>query len=80
MNKFNEFLQYNKENVGKFSVATAVIYILSFLVTYNYFRMRSELSLEASWPKGLWVAAIATVIIVIGVDVILFFVSAHERR
>jgi hypothetical protein len=80
MSTFNEFLLYNKENAMKFSIITVIIYILSFLVTYNVFRMRIGLTIEASWPKGLWVAAIATVIIMIGVDILLFFVSAHERR
>ena len=75
---FKEFVRYNKLRIFKIILYSVIILYLSFLFCYNYYRTDLSFSLDLSWLYGFVLALIITVIIVLSVDILGFYINIRR--
>ena len=75
---FKEFLRYNRLRIFKLILYGLIIVYLLFLICYNIYRINLGYSLELSWIYGFLSALITTIIIVLSIDVLSFFLKIRK--
>ena len=75
---FKEFVRYNKLRIFKIILYSVIILYISFLFCYNYYRTDLSFSLDLSWLYGFVLALIITVIIVLSVDILGFYINIRR--
>lgn len=75
----SEFVVYNKRILKKLIPIGLIILYLVFLVSYNYFRVFLSYSIESSWIFGFITALILSVILILGIDGLLFYIKKRRE-
>lgn len=73
----SEFKKYNKKIWKKLIFITIIILYFSFLITYNYWRINLNYSIELSWINGIISALIFTLVFIFIADITWF---AYKKR
>lgn len=73
---FTEFVQYNKARIIKIVIVSLFVLYFTFLITFNIYRVNQ--ALEASWTNGFLSSLLITVILVIGIDFLGFFLKKRK--
>jgi hypothetical protein len=73
----SEFVIYNKKILKKLILVGIICLYLIFLLTYNYFRLFLNYSIEGSWFFGFITALICTFILILSLDFLWFY---RKRR
>ena len=75
---FKEFVRYNRLRIFKLILYGLILVYILFLICYNIYRTNLGYSLELSWLYGFLSALIATIIIILSIDVLSFFLKIRN--